>query len=69
MRLHVYFEFDGIPGREAFETPHEGIHAYTHALEMFWDLVWELRAQTFEPTTAWQQVLIVNGPRAVAVGP
>jgi hypothetical protein len=70
MRVHVYFEHEGLRGRETFTVqPVGGLWCHSDALEQFWTLVKELGARTVDTMSmnAWQQVEIVSCPHVYLV--
>jgi hypothetical protein len=68
--FHVYFNWDGIPGRETFKTSETGLDAYSDAMEQFHLYAREIGAVRIEgPRSAWDQVLIYHGPRTLYAVP
>ena len=70
MKMHVYFLFEGIPGRETFETSVDyrrwPIAAYTDVQTQFWKKAHEVGAITrTSGGNAWCQVDTLDGPTVV----
>jgi len=69
-KFYVYFNWDGIPGRETFEVSGTGLDAYSDAFAQFHQYARDVGAVRIEgPRSAWDQVLIYHGPKTLYAVP